>query len=86
MQALSNFTIMVLSICYYEFVAVELCTIIENDGVGDFILVDDVLVDDLLDLCGHYGGKRFYFNLFSEVVNSHYYVLYTTSPFRKPTD
>ena len=38
-----------------EFVAVELCTIIRYHGVEDSIPIDNVLVDELLDLCGHNG-------------------------------
>ena len=66
-----------------EFVAVKLCTIIGYDGVGDSISVDDVLVDGLLDLWGRDGRERFWFNPFSEVVDSHYCVLYTTYSFEK---
>ena len=51
--------------------------------MGDIILIDDVLVDELLDLCGLDGCESFCFNPFSEVVDSHYYVLYTTSSFKK---
>ena len=69
-----------------EFITVELCSIIELDGVGDSILVDVVLVDELLVLCRRDGHKFFYFNLFSEVVNSHFYVLHTTSSFGKSVD
>ena len=54
-----------------EFVAVELCSIMGYDGVGDSILADDILVDELLDLYGHDGRKRFYFNPFSELVDNH---------------
>ena len=67
----------------FEFIAVKLCTIIRYDGAGDFILTEDVLVDELLDLYGCGGRERFYFNPLSEVVNSHYCILYTTSPFGK---
>ena len=35
-----------------EFFTVELCTIVGYDGVGDSVLADDVLLDELLDLCG----------------------------------
>ena len=70
----------------FEFVAVKLCTIIGYNGVGDSILANDVLVEELLDLCGCDGYKYFCFNSFSEVVDNHYCVLYTNSPFRKPTD
>ena len=66
-----------------EFIAVELCTIVGYDGVGDSILADDVLVNELLDLCGRDGRERFCFNPFSEVVDSHYCVLHTTSSFGK---
>ena len=69
-----------------EVVAVELCSIIRYDGVGDSIPADDVLVDQFLDLCGRDRRKRFYFNPFSELVDKHYYVLHTTSPFGKSTD
>ena len=70
----------------FEFVAVELCTIIGYDGVGDSILIGDVLVYKLLDISGRDGCKCFYFNPFSKVADNHYYVLYTTSPFGKSTD
>ena len=66
-----------------EFVIVELCTIIRYDGVEDSISANDVLVDELFDLCERYGCKCFCFNPFIEVVDSHYCILYTTSPFGK---
>ena len=54
--------------------------------MGDSIPADDVLVDELLNICVCDGYERFCFNLFSEVVNSHYYILHTTSSFGEPTD
>ena len=66
-----------------KFITVELCSIIRYDSVGDSIPADDVLVDELLDLCRHDGRKHFCFNPFSEVVDNHYCILYTTSPFGK---
>ena len=69
-----------------EVIVVELCTVIRYNGVGDSILADDVLVDKLVDLCGRDGHKRFCFNPFSEVVYSHYHLLYTTSPFVNSAD
>ena len=63
-----------------EFVAIELCTIIEYDGVGDSISADDVLI------CGRDGCKPFWFNPFSEVVDNHYGVLYTMFSFGKLAD
>ena len=70
----------------FKLVAVELCTIIRYDSVGDSIPADDIFVDELFDLRGHDGCKRFYFNPFSEVVDIHYGVLYTISPFEKSVD
>ena len=69
-----------------EFVAVELCTIIRYDGVGDSIPANDILVDKFLDLCERDGPKCFYLNSFSEIVDNHYCVLYTSSPFGKSAD
>ena len=69
-----------------KFIAIELCTTIKYDGVEDSILRDGVFVDELFDLRGRDGCKLFCFNPFSEVVDSYYCVLYTTSPFRKPVD
>ena len=66
-----------------EFVTVKLCSIIRYDGVGDSVPVGNVLTDKLLDLCERDGLERFCFNPLSEVVDSHYYVLHTTSSFRK---
>ena len=71
---------------FLEFVAVKLCSIIGYDNMGDSILADDILVDELLDLYWRDGCKHFCLNLFSEVVDSHYCILYTTSPFGKLTD
>ena len=68
---------------FIEFIAVELCTIIEYDRVGDSIPTNDVMIDELLDLCECDGHKHFCFNPFSEVVDSHYCVLYTTTLFGK---
>ena len=67
----------------FEFVTIKLCTIIGYNGVGDSVSVEDIYIDELLDLCGRDGHKRFCFNLFSEVVDSYYRVLYTTYPFGK---
>ena len=69
-----------------EFVIVELCFIIGYDGVGDSIPTYNVLVDEFLDLCRCDGRKRLCFNPFNEVVDSHYCVLYITSPFGKSAD
>ena len=52
----------------------------------DSISSDDVLIDELIDLYGHNIRKSFYFNPFSEVVDSYYYILHTTSPFGKLVD
>ena len=69
-----------------EFVAVELCSIVGHDGVGDSVPANDVLVDKLLDLHRRDGRESFCFNTFSEVVKSHYSVLHTTSSFGKSTN
>ena len=66
-----------------ELIAVELCSVIGYDGVGNTIPTDDILVDELLNPCGRDGCKCFFFNLFSEVVDSHYCVLHTTFSFGK---
>ena len=71
---------------FLEFVVVKMRSIIRYDGVGDSIPVDDVLVDELLDLRRRDRCKRFCFNLFSEVVDSNYHVLHTTSSFEKSVD
>ena len=64
-----------------EFIIVELCSIIGYDGVEDSISTYDVLINELLDLCAH-----LCFNPLSKVVDSHYCVLHTTSPFWKSVD
>ena len=69
-----------------EFVTVKLCTMIRYDGVGDSVLIDNVFLDELLDLHGRDGLEHFCFNLFREVVDSDYCVLYTTFHFGKPID
>ena len=71
---------------FLEFFAVKLCTIIRYDGVGDSIPIDDVLVDELLDLYRRDGCEHFCFKPFSEIVNSHYCILYTTFPFGESVD
>ena len=50
----------------FEFIAVELCSIVGYNGVGDSIPTDDVLVDELFDLCGRDGRKRFLLQYISE--------------------
>ena len=69
-----------------EFVADELCSIIGYDDMGDFIPTDNVLIEEILDLCGHDGRKCFCFNPLSEVVDSHYCVLHITSSLGKSID
>ena len=54
-----------------------------TQGVGDSVLIDDVLVDELLDLYGCDGHECFCFNPFSEVVDSHCCVLHTAYSFGK---
>ena len=66
-----------------KFVAVDLCFVIGYECVGDSIPADYVLVDELLDLYGRDSHERLIFNPFSEVVDSYYCVVYTTSPFGK---
>ena len=49
----------------------------------DSIPANDVLLNELLDLFRHGGHERFYFNPFSEVIESYYCILHTTSSFGK---
>ena len=69
---------------FLEFNVVELCSVIIYDGVGESVPVDDVLIDELLDLYGHDGRKHFCFNLFSEVFDRNYCILYTCQLSRFP--
>ena len=54
---------------FLEFVTIELCSIVRYNGVGDSILVGDVFVEELLNLCWCDGCKRFCFNPINEVVD-----------------
>ena len=66
-----------------EFITVELFAIIRYNGIGHPVSADNVFVHELLNLGRRDGHECFGFNPFDEVVDSHYSILNTTSPFEK---
>ena len=65
----------------FEFVAVELFFVILYDAVRHPIMIDDVFIYKLLDLCRRDGCECLYFYPLGEVIDCHHYILNASSSF-----